>query len=139
MVVNLRLRLKRVRSCEGEPEGRGVLRQYMADWVVPESRTQPVNRGDALRAEMESPIDSQIAAWASSQSKVIKNRLVLESLFSEFKNKFDNKNIPKTPHWGGYKVIPQSVEFWQGRRNRMHDRFLYEKKNNKWVINRLSP
>ena len=68
MVVILRLRLKRVRSCEGEPEGRGVLRQYMADWVVPESRTQPVNRGDALRAEMESPIDSRIAAWWLTQA-----------------------------------------------------------------------
>ena len=68
MVVILRLRLKRVRSCEGEPEGRGVLRQYMADWVVPEFRTQPVNRGDALRAEMESPIDSRIAAWWLTQA-----------------------------------------------------------------------
>ena len=68
MVVILRLRLKRVRSCEGEPEGRRVLRQYMADWVVPESRTQPVNRGDALRAEMESPIDSRIAAWWLTQA-----------------------------------------------------------------------
>ena len=68
MVVILRLRLKRVRSCEGEPEGRGVLRQYMADWVVPEFRTQPVNRGDALRTEMESPIDSRIAAWWLTQA-----------------------------------------------------------------------
>lgn len=85
------------------------------------------------------PRDSQIAAWASSQSKVIKNRLVLESLFSKFEKKFNNKNIPKPPHWGGYKVVPHSVEFWQGRSNRMHDRFLYEKKNNKWMINRLSP
>ena len=68
MVVILRLRLKRVRSCEGEPEGRRVLRQYMADWVVPEFRTQPVNRGDALRAEMESPIDSRIAAWWLTQA-----------------------------------------------------------------------
>ena len=68
MVVILRLRLKRVRSYEGEPEGRGMLRQYMADWVVPEFRTQPVNRGDALRAEMESPIDSRIAAWWLTQA-----------------------------------------------------------------------
>ena len=68
MVVILRLRLKRVRPCEGEPEGRGALRQCMADWVVPESRTQPVNRGDALRAEMESPIDSRIAAWWLTQA-----------------------------------------------------------------------
>ena len=68
MVVILRLRLKRVRPCEGEPEGRGALRRCMADWVVPESRTQPVNRGDALRAEMESPIDSRIAAWWLTQA-----------------------------------------------------------------------
>ena len=68
MVFILRLRLKRVRSYEGEPEGRGTLRQCMGDWVVPESRTQPVNRGETLRVEMESKIDSQIAAWWLTQA-----------------------------------------------------------------------
>jgi len=68
MVVILRLRLKRVRSCEGEPEGRVMLRKCMGDWVVPESRTQPVNRDSTLRAEMESPIGSRIAAWWLTQA-----------------------------------------------------------------------
>jgi pyridoxamine 5'-phosphate oxidase len=86
------------------------------------------------------PRKSQIAAWSSAQSSKIKDRLILESLFHDFEKKFTNKTIPKPPYWGGYKVFPYSVEFWQGRENRMHDRFLYEKKkNNKWTINRLCP
>tara|TARA_Y100001934_G_C12198351_1_gene699903 strand:- start:176 stop:811 length:636 start_codon:yes stop_codon:yes gene_type:complete len=85
------------------------------------------------------PRKSQIAAWASSQSTVVDNRFVLESLFHDFEKKFKNKTIPKPPYWGGYKVVPSSVEFWQGRESRMHDRFLYEKNNNKWVISRLQP
>lgn len=68
MVVILRLRLKRMRPCEGEPEGHVPLRKGMADWVVPESRTQPVNRGVALRTEMESTIESRIAAWWLTQA-----------------------------------------------------------------------
>ena len=86
------------------------------------------------------PRKSQISAWASSQSNVIKDRFILESLFHNFEKKFKNKTIPKPPYWGGYKVVPNSVEFWQGRENRMHDRFLYEKQNkNVWTINRLCP
>ncbi|MAQ69910.1 MAG: pyridoxamine 5'-phosphate oxidase [Flavobacteriales bacterium] len=86
------------------------------------------------------PRESQISAWASSQSSVIENRFMLESLFHDFEKKFQNKTILKPPYWGGYKVIPNSIEFWQGRESRMHDRFLYEKnKNNQWVINRLCP
>ena len=85
------------------------------------------------------PRKSQIAAWASTQSTVVDNRFVLESLFHDFEKKFKNKTIPKPPYWGGYKVVPSSVEFWQGRESRMHDRFLYEKNNNKWVISRLQP
>ena len=85
------------------------------------------------------PRKSQIAAWASCQSEEVKTRTLLESLFSDFEKKFNKKVIPKPPYWGGYKIIPQSVEFWQGRENRMHDRFLYIKKNNKWLISRLFP
>tara|TARA_B100001250_G_scaffold378833_1_gene368980 strand:- start:213 stop:848 length:636 start_codon:yes stop_codon:yes gene_type:complete len=85
------------------------------------------------------PRKSQIAAWASFQSEEVENRTLLESLFSDFEKKFNKKIIPKPPDWGGYKVIPQSVEFWQGRQNRMHDRFLYVKKNSKWLISRLAP
>lgn len=86
------------------------------------------------------PRKSQISAWASSQSSVIKDRFFLEALFHDFEKKFKNKTISKPPYWGGYKVVPNSIEFWQGRESRMHDRFLYKKnQNNKWIINRLSP
>ena len=73
-----------------------------------------------------------------------KDRKVLDVNFIKFEKKFQNKSVPKPPHWGGYKVIPNLIEFWQGREDRMHDRFTYTKKLNRklevnWVINRLSP
>ena len=85
------------------------------------------------------PRNSQIAAWMSMQSEVIKNRKTMESKFQKLKHEFNNQPIPKPPYWGGYRIEPLTVEFWQGREDRMHDRFIYVKHNNKWNINRLSP
>ena len=85
------------------------------------------------------PRKSQISTWASEQSDVVVNRRVLELRFNSLQRRFKNKKIPKPSHWGGYKVIPDSMEFWQGRKNRMHDRFLYKRENGKWILNRLSP
>ena len=85
------------------------------------------------------PRNSQIGAWMSMQSEVIKNRKTMESKFQKLKHKFNNQPIPKPPYWGGYRIEPLTVEFWQGREDRMHDRFIYIKHNNKWNINRLSP
>ena len=73
------------------------------------------------------------------QSEVIENRKIMESKFQKLKHKFNNQPIPKPPYWGGYIIEPLTVEFWQGREDRMHDRFIYVKHNNKWNINRLSP
>ena len=75
------------------------------------------------------PKQSQIAAWVSDQSSVVVNRKKLEEKFSEMYNKFKSSDVPKPKFWGGYKVKPFSIEFWQGRPDRMHDRFLYQKKN----------
>jgi len=85
------------------------------------------------------PRKSKIAAWTSEQSMIIKSRLDLDSRFLYYENKFKDKKIPKPESWGGYKVIPNSMEFWQGRENRLHDRFLYLKQNKKWIIKRLAP
>lgn len=86
------------------------------------------------------PRESQIGAWASKQSEVIKNREWLEQQVEELSICFENKKIPRPPHWGGYILIPNKIEFWQGRKNRLHDRFLYTKqKNSHWKIQRLSP
>jgi len=85
------------------------------------------------------PRNSQIATWVSMQSEVIENRKTIEEKFQKLQHKFNNQSIPKPPYWGGYIIEPMSVEFWQGREDRMHDRFIYIKHANKWNISRLSP
>lgn len=86
------------------------------------------------------PHKSKIGAHASPQSDVIINREVLEKQFAEFEKLFSEQPIIRPEHWGGYLVEPTSIEFWQGRQSRLHDRFLYSKQsNNSWEINRLAP
>ncbi len=85
------------------------------------------------------PEGSKIGAWASPQSKVIEKRELLEENVIKYSKQFET-NIPRPAHWGGYLVMPMSIEFWQGRSNRLHDRILYSKKeNNTWKIERLAP
>ncbi|MCU0447876.1 MAG: pyridoxamine 5'-phosphate oxidase [Microscillaceae bacterium] len=85
------------------------------------------------------PRASQIGAWVSPQSQVVPNRAWLEQKFIELEQQFANQTIPKPEHWGGYRVIPQYFEFWQGRPSRLHDRIVYEKSDNDWQIQRLAP
>jgi pyridoxamine 5'-phosphate oxidase len=86
------------------------------------------------------PVASQLGAWASRQSEVLANRAELERGFEEAKAKFGEASVPLPPHWGGYVVAPQFIEFWQGRRSRLHDRFRYARQaDNSWKIDRLSP
>ena len=84
------------------------------------------------------PEESRLGAWASPQSKVISSRKVLEDNFNKYKADFGSQ-IPRPTHWGGFRVIPEHIEFWQGRSNRMHDRILFEKKHNTWHKSRLAP
>lgn len=85
------------------------------------------------------PRESRIGAWSSAQSSKIKNREELENAFNEFSAKFKDKEIPKPDFWGGYRLKPDYLEFWQGRPSRMHDRISYEKEGENWKIYRLSP
>lgn len=86
------------------------------------------------------PIGSQIGAWSSPQSQKIESRGELEDKEALFKEKFDGmEKIPKPDHWGGYSIVPNKIEFWQGRENRLHDRILYELKEGNWVTSRLAP
>lgn len=85
------------------------------------------------------PEQSRIGAWSSPQSKVIKNREVLEDMYIKYTQRFLKDPVTRPPHWGGYAVKPTLIEFWQGRPNRMHDRLQYTFKNQKWIIERLAP
>jgi pyridoxamine 5'-phosphate oxidase len=96
--------------------------------------------GSGSDAYFESrPEGSKIAAWASSQSEEIPSRQYLKAQEKEFKQKFQDGRIPRPPEWGGYRLIPDLFEFWQGRENRLHDRFEYKLQKDKWIINRLAP
>ncbi|MEH1966268.1 pyridoxamine 5'-phosphate oxidase [Nostoc sp.] len=86
------------------------------------------------------PANSRLGAWVSNQSEVIESREVLERRLQEFQSKYENQEISRPPHWGGLRVIPTEIEFWQGRPSRLHDRLLYSRLDNStWNIQRLSP
>lgn len=86
------------------------------------------------------PPGSQLGAWASAQSEVIADRAILEAQLTEATQKFASTPVPLPSHWGGYRVVPQTIEFWQGRTNRLHDRFRYRKQSEgSWLIERLAP
>jgi len=86
------------------------------------------------------PRTSQVGAWASPQSSVIKDRTLLEARFGEIEKRFAGKEIlPKPNQWGGYAIEPFEIEFWQGRPSRLHDRVVYYKSGDSWIIHRLAP
>jgi len=86
------------------------------------------------------PRASQLAAWASKQSEVLDGRKELEHRLEKYEKEFENKEVERPKHWGGYRLAPDKFEFWQGRASRLHDRFCYEKTlTGDWVISRLNP
>lgn len=99
----------------------------------------PITPAESARYFMTRPRESQIAAWVSNQSSRISSRQLLMKAFQEMKQKFSDGEVPLPSFWGGYRVNPTSIEFWQGRRNRLHDRFLYTRSNGDWKIERLAP
>ncbi|MDQ3621976.1 MAG: pyridoxamine 5'-phosphate oxidase [Verrucomicrobiota bacterium] len=99
-----------------------------------------VSREESERYFHSRPVASQLAAWASQQSGVIADRAELERNFGEAKAKFGEPNIPLPPFWGGYRLSPRTIEFWQGRHSRLHDRFRYSlEPAGGWKVERLSP
>jgi pyridoxamine 5'-phosphate oxidase len=86
------------------------------------------------------PVGSQLSAWASRQSAVLDGRRVLDARMEEINERFADKPVPLPPHWGGYRLKPDNMEFWQGRSNRLHDRFRYTRQSDgSWLIERLAP
>jgi pyridoxamine 5'-phosphate oxidase len=101
---------------------------------------EKISTAETLKYFVSRPRGSQIGAWVSAQSSVISSRSLLETEFQKLKNKFKNKEVPLPSFWGGYRVVPTVIEFWQGRRNRLHDRFQYTKQDDgNWTIARLAP
>ena len=84
------------------------------------------------------PLGARLSAWASAQSEKVVSRKILETSMEDARRRY-GETPPRPPHWGGYRVIPQEIEFWQGRADRLHDRLLYLRKGDNWAIERLSP
>jgi len=84
------------------------------------------------------PIGSRISAWASNQSSILSNREELDASVAKYTQEFGD-TVPRPAHWGGFRVVPDKIEFWQGRSSRLHDRVVYSLENTSWRINRLSP
>ena len=98
------------------------------------------SREESERYFQTRPLGSQLGAWASQQSSAIADRVQLERQFSDARAKFGETGIPLPPHWGGYVLNPHTIEFWQGRRSRLHDRFRYTRAaGDAWKVERLSP
>ena len=102
-------------------------------------KLRKVSRSRSEKYFHSRPLRSQISALASNQSGVIENRDAMKKKFGKLGKKFEGKTIPLPDNWGGYRMEHRSVEFWQGRRDRMHDRFVYTKNGTIWQIERLAP
>ena len=100
---------------------------------------QQVTRAETEAYFATRPRGSQVAAWASAQSSVITSRSALESKVREVEARFAGLPVPAPPNWGGYRLRPEIVEFWQGRHDRLHDRLQHRLVNGEWVVERLAP
>ncbi len=102
-------------------------------------RAEKVSTAESLRYFISRPFGSRLGAWVSHQSSIITSRALLEMQFEKMKRKFADGKIPLPDFWGGFRIVPEYFEFWQGRENRLHDRFAYKKNGGAWEISRLSP
>jgi len=108
--------------------------------IIIEGSIEKISKSESLKYFTSRPIGSQLGAWVSNQSSIISSKSILLSKLAEMKRKFKDGKIPLPDFWGGYRVIPNRIEFWQGGDNRLHDRFLYElDKEGNWNISRLAP
>ena len=133
----------------GSRKGRHLLQNNRVSMLFPwyELHRQVNIEGEASRisdersrAYFESrPRASQLGAWASRQSEIIASRSLLDQQFENMQKKFENRQVPLPPFWGGYRIKPHRFEFWQGRSHRLHDRMIYQWDQGRWKITRLSP
>ena len=107
--------------------------------VMVEGTVSRVTREESDAYFHSRPRLSQLAAWASNQSSVIGDRALLESAMKALEKQYAGTDVPLPPNWGGFRLAPESVEFWQGRRSRLHDRLRYRRDKEGWVIERLAP
>jgi pyridoxamine 5'-phosphate oxidase len=104
-----------------------------------EGKIELVEEAEATAYFHSRPVSSQLGAWASAQSTIISDRTVLETRLQQLELEYQDRQIPKPAHWGGVRVVPQEIEFWQGRPSRLHDRLRYQLVNGDWQIDRLAP
>jgi pyridoxamine 5'-phosphate oxidase len=105
-----------------------------------EGAIEPVEQAEAEAYFATRPYGSRIGAWASPQSRVIKGRDWLEAREAALRERYpENEGVPRPVHWGGFRLVPETYEFWQGRRSRLHDRLCYRRQESSWVMERLAP
>jgi pyridoxamine 5'-phosphate oxidase len=102
-------------------------------------RAEPVDRGEVESYFATRPRDARIGAWTSRQSRVLGSREELERTFTEVSERYPEGDIPLPPHWGGFRVRPETIEFWQGREHRLHDRLRFTRGDGGWRLERLWP
>jgi len=114
--------------------------QALGRQVKVTGEAEKISTAESVKYFATRPRGSQIGAWASHQSQAIKSRSILDAMFEEMKHKFHDGDVPLPSFWGGYRVIPETIEFWQARDSRLHDRFMYRRDEKvRWLIERLSP
>jgi pyridoxamine 5'-phosphate oxidase len=107
--------------------------------VIVEGPVAKVPREESETYFQSRPRASQLAAWISQQSSILPGRSVLEDGMKMLEEKYAGREVPLPPHWGGWRLAPETVEFWQGRRSRLHDRLRYRRNQDGWLIERLAP
>jgi len=103
-----------------------------------EGSVEKVSASESDEYYVTRPLGARLSAWASNQSETVASRQILEKAMAEAKQRH-GEHPPRPPHWGGYRVLPQAIEFWQGRADRLHDRLLYSRAGAGWKIQRLAP
>jgi len=107
--------------------------------VLVEGKVEPVTDAEADAYFASRPRGSQIGAWASMQSGVLDSRETLEQRVTEFEQKFIDGDVPRPPHWSGFRLVPDMIEFWYGKESRLHDRFRFTLADGEWIRQRLYP
>lgn len=132
---------RKAQELDENPEAALVFYWFQLDRQVRvEGRVERVSASESDEYFQTRPRESQLGALASPQSEVIESRMVLEERFKELEEEYHDRPVERPPHWGGYRLTPERIEFWQNREGRLHDRILYERQDgDSWTIQRLAP